>query len=133
MARRTKRAAQMELPRTNTWGGKRPGAGRKRRKGLRNVMHRRRTGVKSRFPMHVTWRIARGLESMRRRKLFRAIENAFWTATGRFGLRLIDFSVQTNHIHLIVEAPDQTALTRALKGLGVRIAHRVNRVLDRAG
>ena len=44
--------------------------------------------------------------------------------------------MQGDHIHFIhfvVEAPDQLSLTRAMKGLEVRMARALNRVMDRKG
>src|SRR3954470_22046876 len=38
-----------------------------------------------------------------------------------------------NHVHLLVEAPDRRALGRAMKGLGVRVARALNRVMKRRG
>jgi REP element-mobilizing transposase RayT len=51
----------------------------------------------------------------------------------RFGFRLVHYAVMGNHVHLIVEAPDRKALGRAMKGLGVRIAKALNRVMGRHG
>ena len=51
----------------------------------------------------------------------------------RFGFRLVHYSVMGNHVHLIVEAPDRRVLSRAMKGLGVRIARALNRVMKRRG
>src|SRR5262249_31793393 len=42
-------------------------------------------------------------------------------------------AVMGNHMHLIVEAPDRQALSRGMKGLGVRIARALNRVMGRQG
>ena len=42
-------------------------------------------------------------------------------------------NVQCLHIHFVVEAPDQVALTRAMKGLEVRMARALNKVMDRKG
>jgi hypothetical protein len=49
------------------------------------------------------------------------------------GLDVVEFSVQSNHLRLIVEAPDRIALARAMQGLGISIARRLNRRLDRRG
>jgi len=46
---------------------------------------------------------------------------------------LIHFSIQGNHIHFIVEAADQSALGRAIKGLLVRMARALNKVMGRKG
>ena len=48
-------------------------------------------------------------------------------------MRVIHFSVQSNHLHAIVEALDSKALSRAMKGLCVRLARRLNRMFHRAG
>ena len=70
---------------------------------------------------------------MRSHRCFRALKRAFARGCERFGFRLIHFSVQGNHIHLIVEAPDEVQLGRAMKGLGVRIARVMNRAMARKG
>src|SRR5262249_2515772 len=51
----------------------------------------------------------------------------------RFGFRLVHFSVQGNHIHLVAEALDERALARGMQGLGVRIAKALNRLMVRKG
>ena len=38
------------------------------------------------------------------------------------GLRIVQFSVQGNHLHLIVEADSSTALSRGMQGLCIRLA-----------
>ncbi len=43
------------------------------------------------------------------------------------------FSVQTNHVHLVVEAHDKSALSRGMQGLNVRMARAINRVLRMRG
>ena len=43
------------------------------------------------------------------------------------------FSVQRDHLHLIVEADDATALSRGMRALAIRCALGVNRALRRRG
>jgi hypothetical protein len=45
----------------------------------------------------------------------------------------VEFSVQADHIHLVVEADGKEALTRGLQGLIIRIARAINRALERKG
>ena len=40
---------------------------------------------------------------------------------------------QGNHLHLIVEAEDATALSRGVKGLAIRVARGLNRLAGRRG
>ena len=48
-------------------------------------------------------------------------------------MRLVQWSVQSNHLHLLCEAKSVEALSRGMKGLGVRIAKRLNRFWGRRG
>jgi hypothetical protein len=54
-------------------------------------------------------------------------------ACSRRGFRLIQFSVQSDHLHLMVEADDSHTLSRGLQGLAVRCARAVNRCARRRG
>jgi len=129
--RRKRKPAQLEL-RPRTWGGRREGAGRPRRASS-GVSHQTRPQHARRFPLHVTWRIRREVGNLRTDKRFLRIQRAFRYGGDRFGLRLIEFSVQSNHVHLIVEAEDKRALSRGLQGLAIRVAKGVNRASNRRG
>ncbi|WXA90292.1 transposase [Pendulispora brunnea] len=43
------------------------------------------------------------------------------------------FSVQDDHVHLIVEAQDKVSLSRGMRGLAIRLARAINRGLMRRG
>jgi REP element-mobilizing transposase RayT len=47
--------------------------------------------------------------------------------------QVVHHSIQSNHLHLIVEAEDRAALTRGMRGLLVRIARGLNRLWLRRG
>ena len=70
---------------------------------------------------------------MRRKHAYRALKGAFRAGRDRFGFRLNQYSVQSNHLHLIVEAKDRTALSRGMQGLAIRIAKALNRTWGRRG
>jgi len=97
------------------------------------VSHRTRAALASRHPVHVTMRLREGLPSLRRASEFRTLCAAFEAGAERFGFRLNQYSVQTNHVHLIAEAPDRRALSRGVQGLAVRVARRLNRLWQRKG
>lgn len=65
--------------------------------------------------------------------LFPAVRAALAAARERFGFRLVHFSVQRDHLHLIAEGKDGRALARGMQGLCVRLARAVNRQLARKG
>jgi hypothetical protein len=59
--------------------------------------------------------------------------SAFRAARQRLGARLVQYSIQSNHLHLIVEAEGRLALSRAMQGLAVRLARRLNAQMGRRG
>jgi REP element-mobilizing transposase RayT len=124
-------SAQLSLFRER--GGKRAGAGRRARSGRRGVPHRARPKLSRHHPVHVTLRARAGLESLRKARIFREVRGALRAARERAGFRLVHFSVQGNHIHLLAEAEDRIALSRGLQGLAIRVAFAVNRALARRG
>src|SRR2546430_526040 len=123
------RQLEMKLP---TWGGKRKHAGRKPSGARAGVIHASRPILSKHHPVHVTWRMLPHVWNLRSRRSFRELSAAFAEACNRDGFRLIHFSVQGNHLHLIVEAADAVRLSRGLQGLAVRIARRLN-LMGRAG
>jgi len=116
-----------------TWGGKRKRAGRPPKGAVAGVSHLKRPSLSRLHALHVTLRIVAGLPSLRTSTLFARVRQALAHAQQRFGFRLVHFSVQTNHLHLIAETEDARALARGLQGLCVRVARAVNRQLSRTG
>lgn len=117
----------------STWGGRRVGAGRKRARGRRpSTPHRARPEHAAAHPVHVTLRSVRGAPFLRGQRAFSAIARALGRGS-RDRFRVIHFSVQPDHVHLIVEAHDKVALSRGMRGLAIRVARNVNHALGRAG
>jgi hypothetical protein len=67
--------------------------------------------------------------------VFPTVQLALLRATRRAPerFRVVHFSVQRDHVHLVVEAIDRRALTSGLSGLMIRIARYVNELLSRRG
>jgi REP element-mobilizing transposase RayT len=97
------------------------------------VSHLRRPSHSRHHPLHVTLRLLPGMPSLRTWDLFGSVRVALAAARERLGFRLVHFSVQSNHLHLIAEADDARALSRGVQGLTVRVARTVNRQLQRTG
>jgi putative transposase len=74
-----------------------------------------------------------GVGHLRTQSRFALIRRALREASDRFGMQVVHFSVQGNHLHLIVEADGREALSKSMKGLAVRIAVRLNRLAGRRG
>ena len=81
--------------------------------------------------MHVTLRRAKGLPGFRSERLHGLLKRAI-RDTRREGFRITHYSVQQDHIHIIVEAEDKTTLSNGMRSFAVRVAMRVNsRILGR--
>ena len=123
---------QQSIAFPNTWGGKRKGAGRKRSAARPNVPHRARPAHGAGHPVLVTLRAR--FRPLRSQHVFPAVCLALAAATrhsGRF--RIVHFSVQWDHLHLMVEASDERALSRGMQGVAIRIARSVNALVMRRG
>ena len=129
-SRKPARGEQLSFANKKTWGGPRLNSGPKA--GLRpKVRHRTRAEHRADHPVHVTMRRAKGLPSLRSDRLHRLVREAV-RATDRDDFRIVHYSVQADHLHIIVEAETATALTNGMRSFAVRVAMRVNhRVLLR--
>jgi putative transposase len=130
--RSTRGRLQLSLPFPATWGGARRGAGRKP-SARPSTPHRARPRHRATEPVHVTLRAR--LAPLRSQHVFPTIRLALLRAarrdTDRF--RLLHFSVQRDHVHLLVEASDKRALSSGVRSIAIRIARYVNDLLSRRG
>ena len=95
-----------------------------------NMRHRQRAVHKYWNPLHVTMRAVRGLPSFRTQTLYVAFERAV-RRTVREDFRVVEYSIQDDHLHLIVEADDNDALARGMKSFSVRANRLFNAAIGR--
>jgi putative transposase len=127
------RVKQLSLAYPAGWGGRRRGAGRPSASTRRQVAHRSRPSHRAEHPVHVTLRCA--CRSLRTQFVFPTVRAAI-SAANRIApdhFRVVHFSIQGDHAHLIVEARDRRSLVEGVRGLSIRLARRVNRLLGRRG
>jgi REP element-mobilizing transposase RayT len=131
--RQARKPTQLGLE-LRTWGGKRAGAGRKAGKRPK-VPHRARPPHKERHPVHVTLRAASGLPSFRQELVDSLLCRVLQQQQRKDyepDFQVVHFSIQHNHLHLIVEA-DERALRAGVSGLMIAFARRLNALLRRRG
>jgi REP element-mobilizing transposase RayT len=114
-------------------GGPRPGAGRRPQSANPPVHHVRRPAVPRQFPSHVTLRVRRGLPSLRTRRFLRELRPSLRVACERGDFRVVHYSVQANHLHLLIEAAGKQALGRGMKAVSARVARAVHRAFGLRG
>lgn len=111
----------------------RPKRGRPKKKGA-GLPHTRKPPVDPRHPHHVTLRMRRGVWNLRSQRCFQPIADALRDVRKeRTGFRVVHFSVQGNHVHLVTEANDRIAMTQGMRALSIRIAKQLNRVMGVRG
>ncbi|HEX4384384.1 MAG TPA: transposase [Myxococcales bacterium] len=121
-----------------TRGGARKGAGRARTRphpGLEGpgVPHLPRPEFAARYPLHVTYRVVPGVGHLRSHRFVQAIQTSLKAAAEHLGMRVVHYSIQSNHLHLLIEAEGADALSRGMQGLSIRMARRVNAACKRHG
>jgi REP element-mobilizing transposase RayT len=132
-------------------GGKRKGAGRPKSGPRASEKHKKRPKLSAYEPVHVVMRARKGIGSLRTHAIFKAIKEATFTAfaheeralakpdasaaTGKVAraFHIVHLSIQSTHIHLIVEASDRMALARGMQAFGISAARHINAALGRSG
>jgi putative transposase len=117
------------------WGGRRRGAGRPRnprhaRGG--GVPHSARPKLCARTPVHVTVKLRRGMPSVRSLVAFARVRAVLCSAAST-DFQVVQWSVQVDHVHLVVEADDERALSRGMARFDGALARAVNGVAGRKG
>ena len=123
---------ELDLKMPVRWGGEREGAGRKAAARAR-VWHRGRAEFPESHPGLVTIRVRTDVPSLRTLRLVREVERSIRAIAKRADFRVVHYSLQHNHVHLLVESDGVAALSNGMKSLAARLARAVNRVFDRRG
>jgi REP element-mobilizing transposase RayT len=115
------------------WGGERARAGRKPAGEAPGISHRRGIEMDARFPVLVTLRCRPHVWNLRSHRSFVVVAKALRGVLGRADFRVVHFSVQGNHVHLIAEAGSPDALANGMRALSGRMTIGLNRMMGRRG
>jgi REP element-mobilizing transposase RayT len=136
---RSRGRVQLELPAPTglgraraAWGGARARAGRRLVAARPSPPHRPRAPHVARWPVHVTLRARDAIPSLRSTRVFSSLRDSL-SKSHKSAFRVVHFSVQSDHIHLVVEGDAPVALVRGVQGLAGRCAKAVNRAAGRSG
>lgn len=110
-------------------GGRRAGAGRKPASQRPPVHHVRRPSLSAHCPSHVTLRVQRGVPSLRDRRFIAEFRASLREAYERDDFRVCHYSIQRDHLHMLVEAAHKEALARGLKSVAARFARPLLRLV----
>lgn len=114
-----------------THGGKRKGAGRPPKGPRSSERHKKRESFHPGQPIQVTSRVEAAVGRLRKRHMYKAIREATICAAKYEDFRIVHLSIQTNHLHLIVEAQHKTALARGMQGFQISAAKQINDAISK--
>ena len=77
---------------------------------------------------HVTTKVRKGYPPLRDRASMKVLVQVFREVSEMEFFRLVEYTVQFNHFHFVIEADDRESLARGMKSLLGRIAIRLNRL-----
>ena len=83
--------------------------------------------------MHVVLRVAKWVPELRLHKIYRALGPVLARYLGNDAFRVVHLSIQTNHLHMLVEARDRKALARGMQSFAINAARAINRARDVTG
>jgi REP element-mobilizing transposase RayT len=83
------------------------------------------------LPLHVTLKMRPEVWNLRSRRCFSILEKAFLASLAHAPRsRVAQFSIQGDHIHMLVEAGDRLVLGRMMQAMSIRMARGLNRVMN---
>ncbi len=91
--------------------------------------HEKRESFKASEPVHVVLRVAKDVQPLRRRDMYRAVRGATLVVASREDFHIVHISIQGSHIHLLVEAAGKSALSRGMQAFMISAAKRMNAAL----
>jgi REP element-mobilizing transposase RayT len=112
-------------------GGKRKNAGRPAKSARPSERHLARERFDKLTVVHVTLRLVEKYGTLRKRDSFLALRRATAAVLERADFRIVHASPETDHLHLIVEAETNDALSRGMQAFQISAAQHLNRVLSK--
>jgi putative transposase len=120
-----------QIEQRSTWGGARAGAGGK--KSSKRMPHVARPEHVGRFPVHATLRVTKEIGNLREHRRLRAIKAALAATNARSAFGVVQYSTQSTHLHLLIEAQNKKELANGLRALEIRVARALNAIADHRG
>lgn len=93
--------------------------------------HRTRPALRANTPVHVVLRCT--LRGLRQWRVYHRLRHVVAKYYGRTDFHITHFSIQSNHLHLLVEADSREALTRGMRSFGICAARAIQKAMGRRG
>lgn len=107
------------------------GAGRKAVHD-KSIRHIRRERILKPTSMHLTIKVRENKADIKTKSILKALHHAIIRARLK-GIRVIHYTLEYNHVHLLVEAHCHTIMHRGMQAFGISIAKAINKIKIRSG
>jgi REP element-mobilizing transposase RayT len=124
MKRKIRKHTQLSL--TNS-----KGAGRKaiHDKGIR---HTKREMIKKDTVLHLTLKIEKNKANLKNKSILKALQHSIKKARS-LGLKVIHYTLEYDHVHLLIEASDKISLGKGMQSLGISFSKGINKIKKQTG
>lgn len=96
------------------------------------IRHTKRPRIRRPSSLHLTVKIKKERAAIKNKTVLRILKKAIQNARAQ-GLRVIHYTLEYDHVHLLIEADNNTTLGKGMKSFGVTLAKALNRLRSHAG
>jgi REP element-mobilizing transposase RayT len=89
------------------------------------IRHRERPKLNKLSSLHLTIKIKKIKADLKNKSILKVLKRAICNARKK-GLRVIHFSLEYDHVHLLIESPNNFNLGRGMQSLGVTLVRGIN-------
>lgn len=98
----------------------------------RGIRHIARDEVKSSTPLHLTIKVERSKAGLKNKSIIKVLHSSIKKAR-LIGLRIIHYTLEFDHVHLLVEADNKAILGKGMQSFGISFSKGINKLKGLSG
>ena len=91
------------------------------------IRHTKRLRLKKPSSLHLTIKVRENKADIQNKRILKAFHHAIKRARLK-GLKVVHYTLEYNHVHLLVECVDNEVLHRGMQAFGITIAKAINKI-----
>lgn len=91
------------------------------------IRHTRRYRLKKPSSLHLTIKVRENKADIQSKRILKALHHAIKRARLK-GLKVVHYTLEYNHVHLLVESEDNKTLHKGMQAFGITIAKAINKI-----
>jgi REP element-mobilizing transposase RayT len=96
------------------------------------IRHTRRFRLKKPSSLHLTIKVRENKADIQNKRILKALHYAIKRARLK-GLKIVHYTLEYNHVHLLVESVDNKILHKGMQAFGITIAKSINKIKSTKG